>query len=87
MTNDLKINKNKELFLKILIQIFIQLKIMFRNFFGKREKCDMLIVIDGVSGLANKSPALASFLTDKRKFKYIYFIFFILYVRVKPYGG
>ena len=47
----------------------------------------MLIAMDGVSGLANKSPALASFLTDKRKFKYIYFIFFILYVRVKPYGG
>lgn len=47
----------------------------------------MLIAMDGVSGLANKSPALASFLTDKRKFKNIYFIFFILYVRAKPYSG
>ena len=47
----------------------------------------MLIVMDGVSCLANKSPALASFLTNKRKLKYIYFIFFILYVWAKPYGG
>ena len=53
---------------------------MFKKVFGKREKCDMLIVMDGVSGLANKSPAFACFLRAKRKFKYIcLYLLHILY--------
>ena len=50
------------------------------NVFGKEQKLDRLIVINDVSGLADKSNAFASFSTVSRKFKYnCVYIFHIIY--------
>ena len=50
------------------------------NIFGENKKLDKLIVMDNVSGLADKSNDFASFLTVSRKFCYIcLYIFHIIY--------
>ena len=41
------------------------------NIFGENRKFDKLIVIDDVSGLADKSNDFAYFLTVSQKFEYI----------------
>ena len=41
------------------------------NILGENKKIDKLIVMDGVSGLADKSNDFANFLTVSRKFGYI----------------
>ena len=60
---------------------------MFKKVFGKRERCDMLIVMDGVSGLANKSPAFVCFLRAKRNLNIFVCIFFTFYIRGKQNDG
>ena len=50
------------------------------NIFGENKKFDKLIVMDDVSGLADKSNDFANFLTVSRKFGYICLhIFHIIY--------
>ena len=50
------------------------------NIFGENKKFDKLIVMDDVSGLADKSNYFANFLTVSRKFGYICLhIFHIIY--------
>ena len=50
------------------------------NIFGENKKFDKLIVMDDVSGLADKSNDFANFLTVSRKFGYIcLYIFHIIY--------
>ena len=50
------------------------------NIFGENKNFDKLIVMDDVSGLADKSNHFANFLTVNRKFGYIcLYIFHIIY--------
>ena len=50
------------------------------NIFGENKKFDRLIVMDDVSGLADKSKNFVNFLTVSRKFGYIcLYIFHIIY--------
>lgn len=50
------------------------------NVFGQYQKLDRLIIIDGVSGVADKSNDFASFLTVSQKFKCsCVYIFQIIY--------
>ena len=50
------------------------------NIFGENKKFDKIIVMDNVSGLADKSNGFANFLTVSRKFGYIcLYIFRIIY--------
>ena len=55
--------------------------------FGEKAKRDRLIVMDDVSGLADKSKKFASFLTVARKFNYtcvyIFHTFFVLLASVR----
>ena len=54
------------------------------NIFGENKKLDKLIVMDNVSGLADKSNDFANFLTVSRKFGYICLYIFDIIYPTKP---
>ena len=57
---------------------------LYRNSLGEKSKRDQLIVMDYVSGQADSSKKLESFLTVARKFNYhCAYIFHILYPEKK----
>ena len=53
------------------------------NIFGENKKFDKLIVLDDVSGLADKSNDFANFLTVSQKFGYICLYIFHINYRTK----
>ena len=56
------------------------------NYLGENLKHDTLIVVDNVSGLADKSETFANFLTVLRKFGLACVLFFIRYTQLDKTG-